>query len=167
LAQVLVAPANDVERQAVSQFEAHMLEELNVKAVKVIDDASDLLTTTVALNKKVAGKKLGKQLPAVQAALADVDAADAAATLARGDNLHVTTDAGVVTLEAEDVTVAQDAGEDWSAVVDGTTVVLVDKRLTASLKQEGIARDIVRNVQNLRKDAGLQHRGPHPTQRAV
>jgi isoleucyl-tRNA synthetase len=154
LAQVLVAPANDVERQAVSQFEAHMLEELNVKAVKVIDDASDLLTTTVALNKKVAGKKLGKQLPAVQAALADVDAADAASTLARGDNLHVTTDAGVVTLEAEDVTVAQDAGEDWSAVVDGTTVVLVDKRLTASLKQEGIARDIVRNVQNLRKDAG-------------
>jgi isoleucyl-tRNA synthetase len=158
LAQVLVAPANDVERQAVSQFEAHMLEELNVKAVKVIDDASDLLTTTVALNKKVAGKKLGKQLPAVQAALADVDAADAASTLARGDNLHVTTDAGVVTLEAEDVTVAQDAGEDWSAVVDGTTVVLVDKRLTASLKQEGIARDIVRNVQNLRKDAGSTSR---------
>jgi isoleucyl-tRNA synthetase len=67
----------------------------------------------------------------------------------------VTTDAGVVTLEAEDVTVAQDAGEDWSAVVDDATVVLVDKRLTASLKQEGIARDIVRNVQNLRKDAGF------------
>ncbi len=153
LAQVLVKPGNDHERAAIGQFEAHILEELNVKAVATVDSVDDLLTVTARLNKKVAGKKLGKVLPAVEKALAEADATAIAATFARGDNAHVTAAGQTYTLEPEDVEVAMDAGNDWSAAVDGDTVVLVDKRLTEVLKQEGVARDIVRNVQNLRKDA--------------
>ncbi|MCB9850896.1 MAG: class I tRNA ligase family protein [Phycisphaerales bacterium] len=153
LAQVLVKPGSEVERDAVKQFEAHVLEELNIKAVNLAENVDDLLSTTVELNKKVAGKKLGKQLPAVQKALAEMNATEVAATFAKGDNVHVAADGATVTLEPEDVVISQSAGDDWSVVVDGATVVLVDKRLTESLKQEGVARDIVRNVQNLRKDA--------------
>jgi len=155
LAKVVVKPASDVERAAIEhpQFQAHMLEELNIKAAELVDSVDGLVKTTVRLNKKIAGKKLGKSLPAVEKVLADTDGAAIAAAFARGDNAHVSAGGETVTLMPEDVEIALDAGVDWSVAADGDTVVLVDKRLTEALKQEGIARDIVRNVQNLRKDA--------------
>jgi isoleucyl-tRNA synthetase len=58
-------------------------------------------------------------------------------------------------LTAEDVVLRKDFGDDWAGASDGMTVILIDKRVTPQLKNEGIARDIIRNVQNLRKVAGL------------
>jgi isoleucyl-tRNA synthetase len=55
----------------------------------------------------------------------------------------------------EDLTISKSYGEHWAGASDGASVVLIDKRITPTLKNEGIARGIVRNVQNLRKDAGL------------
>ncbi|HRX87397.1 MAG TPA: DUF5915 domain-containing protein, partial [Phycisphaerae bacterium] len=155
LAKVVVKPANDVERAAIehTQFQAHMLEELNIKAAELVDSVDGLVKTTVRLNKKVAGKKLGKALPAVEKALVDVNGAELAAAFTRGDNAHVTAGGQTHTLMPEDVEIALGAGDDWAVAADGETVVLVDKRMTEALRQEGIARDIVRNVQNLRKDA--------------
>ena len=60
-----------------------------------------------------------------------------------------------VPLGSEDVTIVRSFAEGWAGAADGNTVVLLDKRITPQLKNEGLARDIVRNVQNLRKEAGL------------
>ncbi len=60
-----------------------------------------------------------------------------------------------VPLGPEDATIVRLFAEGWAGAADGNTVVLLDKRITPQLKNEGLARDIVRNVQNLRKEAGL------------
>ena len=60
-----------------------------------------------------------------------------------------------VPLGSEDVTIVRSFAEGWAGAADGNTVVLLDKRITPQPKNEGLARDIVRNVQNLRKEAGL------------
>ena len=67
----------------------------------------------------------------------------------------INVDGKPVPLGPEDVTIVRSFAEGWAGAADGNTVVLLDKRITPQLKNEGLARDIVRNVQNLRKEAGL------------
>jgi isoleucyl-tRNA synthetase len=153
LARMRIQPANEVERAAIQQFEAHMLDELNIKAVEIVDSVADLLRVKIAANKKVAGPKFGKQLSAVTSALATADGRQIADAFARGDNYHLSLSDGVVVIAPTDVEISYEAGEDWAAAVDGATAVLVDRRLTPELRNEGLARDLVRNIQNLRKDA--------------
>jgi isoleucyl-tRNA synthetase len=155
LARVVVKPADDLERAAVEQFSDHMLEELNVKAVELTDRTDGIVRTRVALNKRVAGQKLGKHLPAVARALESEDLEDFIAKLARTGAASITADGQSFTLESAEVELSHDAGEHWAVDVAGETVVLVDKRLNDALIQEGHARDLVRNVQNLRKQADL------------
>ncbi|NOX59690.1 MAG: class I tRNA ligase family protein [Planctomycetes bacterium] len=157
LAMVLVKTANDNERQAVEQdgFRAHILEELNVKAVEHRASVDDLISQKIEVNKRVAGKKFGKDLPAIIKAVGKMDGRLAAESLAKDGCVDVSADGQSFSLDAADISIAYDAGNDWSVAVDGETIILVDKRLTPELIHEGLARDVVRNVQNLRKDAGL------------
>ena len=67
----------------------------------------------------------------------------------------INVDGKPVPVGSEEVTIVRSFAEGWAGAADGKTVVLLDKRLTPQLKNEGLARDIVRNVQNLRKEAGL------------
>ncbi len=159
LAELVVVPANDVERQAVARFEDHFLEELNVKKVSTREDAADTVTTTLKPNMKTLGAKLGRHASAGRKMVAELDPLEVEATLRRGETIPLTLDAssdeGIIEIEAQDVVLTKSYGEDWAGACDGATIVMIDKRLTPELKHEGIARDIIRNVQNLRKDAGL------------
>jgi isoleucyl-tRNA synthetase len=153
LARVRIQPGSDVERGAIKQFEAHMLDELNIKAVEVVDSVADLLKVRVAVNKKVAGPKFGKQLAEVTKSLESALGANITAAFARGESYHLAMNSGVAVLQPGDLEISFDSGEDWAAAVDGQTAVLVDKLVTTELRHEGLARDLVRNIQNLRKDA--------------
>jgi isoleucyl-tRNA synthetase len=156
LAEIIVASADQTERAAVEQFQTHLHEELNVKKVTVRDNAADLCTTTVTMNKKVAAPKYGKQLGAISKALAQADTDNAAARVADGFTVTLQVEGRPLMLEAEDIAVSKDYGGDWSAVEEGGAVVLLDKRITEELRLEGIARDVVRFVQVARKEAGLE-----------
>ena len=156
LAEMVVASAEENDRAAVEQFEAHLLEELNVKKVTVRKSVADMCTITVAMNKKIAGPKYGRELKAISQALAQAQPAEVAARVADGFTVTVQVNGRPLTLEAEEITAAKDYGEHWAAVEEGGTVVLLDKHVTRELKREGIARDIVRFVQVARKDAGLE-----------
>ncbi|MCA9250725.1 MAG: class I tRNA ligase family protein [Phycisphaerales bacterium] len=157
LAGVLVKPANDIEREAVehAEFRGHILEELNVKNVEARASVDELISRNVEVNKKTAGKKFGKDLPGIIKAIGDMDGQAISGSLAKSGTVEVSVGGGVFTLDTSDVIVAHDAGDDWSVAVDGETVILIDRRLSTELIQEGLARDLVRNIQNLRKDSGL------------
>jgi len=155
LAELLVKPADDVEKQAVEQFADHLIEELNVKKVRGGEAVDDLLTVTIELNKKTVGPKVGKSMKDVMQAVAQMDAMAIAKSVSRGDSVTVQADGVGHLLDAPDFNVTYDGGENWAAAVNQQTAVLIDKRLTDELKQEGVARDLVRNIQNLRKSAGL------------
>jgi isoleucyl-tRNA synthetase len=155
LAELVVVPGSDAERNAVPLFEDHFVEELNVKKVTLREDRDGLYTVTVSPNMKTLGPKFGRHLPAARKVIGELNGADLEARLARGESVNLPVEGTDAVVGKEDLTISKSYGEHWAGVADGATVVLIDKRITPTLKNEGIARDIVRNVQNLRKDAGL------------
>ncbi len=155
LASLRIQCASDVEREAVSQFRDHLLDELNVKNVLIEDDLSSECTVTVRANMKVCGPKFGKDAAAVNKALQAADAVAISALVQRASDVTVAIDDRTVTLDASDIIVEKTYGDDWAAEENAGTIILIDKRVSKELKLEGLARDIVRHVQNLRKSSGL------------
>jgi isoleucyl-tRNA synthetase len=157
LAELKVQPADDRDRRAVARFGDQVCEELNVKKVSLHESSQGpLLRFEVKPNMKSLGPKFGPRLKEVQTALAAADAAELAGKAQAGLPFELPCPGGPVQLEPADVVVQLKAPDGWAGVADRGTQVLVDARLSESLKQEGMARDVVRQVQDLRKKAGLE-----------
>src|SRR5262249_23720565 len=107
-------------------------------------------------NPKALGPKFGARLKTVQAALAQADTAALVAKLQAGEPVELNCSDGPATLEPGDLFVQMKAAEGWAGVADRGTQVAVDTRVTEDLAREGMAREVVRHVQNLRKDAALE-----------
>ncbi len=157
LAELKVQPAGDSDRRAVERFADQIKEELNVKKVTLHDPASGpLLSQEVKANMKTLGPKFGPRLKDVQTAIAGAPAAALAAQAQGGQPFELLCSDGSATLDPADVIVTQKAPEGWAGVADRGTQVLIDSRITPELAREGMARDVVRQVQELRKTADLQ-----------
>jgi isoleucyl-tRNA synthetase len=147
LRELVVSPGSDVERRAVERFPDLIRDELNVKAVRLHDPAAGpLLTMSAKLNKKTAASKLGPRLREAEAALAAMTPAELDATpfVLVG-----------VQLDSADVVREYAAAKGWAGVADKGTQVAIDTTLTEELKHEGLARNVVRQVQDARKNANL------------
>jgi len=155
LAELVIVPGDDAERQAAQLFTDHFLEELNVKKVTVREDRTGLYTTRVEPNMKTLGPKMGRHAPAARKLIAQLDGTQLERALSGEQPWTLGVDGAEEPVTAEDVILTKDFGENWAGGWEGNTVVLIDKRITPMLKNEGISRDIVRNVQSLRKDARL------------
>ncbi|MCE9532642.1 MAG: DUF5915 domain-containing protein [Planctomycetes bacterium] len=152
LAELRVQPINDADRRAVERFADQIQEELNIKRATLHDGAKgSLLKAEVKLNMKTAGPKFGAKLKDVSAALAAADAMKLAEQLRAGP-----VEMAGVTVEAGDVTINWNASEGWIGIADRGTHVALDTRITPELAREGMARDVIRQVQDLRKNADLQ-----------
>ncbi len=104
---------------------------------------------------KTLGPKFGKNAAAARDAIGQLDGKVVEGLLSRGEPVMINVAGQATAIDAEDVAIVKSYGGDWAGADDGQTVVMIDKRLTPELKNEGIARDLVRNIQNLRKQAGL------------
>ncbi len=157
LAEMKVQPGSDSDHRAVERFADQIMEELNVKKV-IIHEASagPLLTLDVKPNLKTLGPKLGPRLKEVQAALAATSPVTLAAKVQAGQPFELTCPGGSVLLDPTDLWVTTKAPEGWAGVADRGTQVLIDTRITEVLAREGMARDVIRQVQQLRKEADLE-----------
>ncbi|MFI0609334.1 MAG: class I tRNA ligase family protein, partial [Anaerolineae bacterium] len=156
LARATVAVRSVAEEAALGRLGGHLLEELNVKALEVVRDGGSLVTYSLRPVLPKLGPRFGKAMGAVRAALAAVDAAAAAVTLAAGEPLTLTVDGEAVTLQPDEVEVMAAAQEGRATAGQDGYVVEIDQQLTPELVAEGLARDLVRQIQELRKQAGLQ-----------
>ena len=139
----------------VTRHEAQILEELNVKAVEMLAPDAELVAYRIKPNLPRIGKRFGKRVPAVRDALAAADGNAIAAAVAAGGIFGVEVGDEIITFEAEDVLVESTSAEGYACAEEGGYLVGLDTTLTAALEREGLARELVRTVQEARKQAGL------------
>jgi len=156
LAEMIVVPGDDADRRAVELFEADFVEELNVKKLTLRDRSDGLVSLTVEPNMKTVGAKFGRNTAEAKALIAKLDGAAVEASFQSTGGFMVTVGGVSSALLPEDVVIRRSYADGWAGASEGQSLVLLDTRVTPQLKNEGVARDIIRNVQSLRKDAGLE-----------
>jgi isoleucyl-tRNA synthetase len=130
-------------------------DELNVKAIRFADSADAFGRWRAKLNFKVLGPRLGRRVQALSSALG-ADDGSVAGRLAAGETVELTIDDGPpVAIGADDVELAQEILEGWGVASEGGVTVALELDLTPELRLEGLARELIRLVQDARKAAGL------------
>jgi isoleucyl-tRNA synthetase len=157
LAEIRIQPAVDPERRSVVRFSDQIAEELNVKKVTLHDGAEgQLLRYDIKPNLKSLGPKLGTRVKEVQSALASLDPLAVIEQIQGGGILQLSSSGEPIVLESNDVLISAKAPEGWAGLADHGTQIILDVRVTQQLAFEGTAREIVRHIQDLRKQAGLE-----------
>ena len=130
-------------------------EEINVKQIDLVAEVGALVNYKLLPNNRVLGPRLGKLFPLVRSALASLDPAAVAMTLQRGEAITVDLGGTPVSLSGEDILVQTESRGGLAIASDKGVTVAVDIHLTPELVAEGYARDLVRAINTLRKEAGF------------
>ncbi|MEO7587859.1 MAG: DUF5915 domain-containing protein, partial [Arachnia sp.] len=130
--------------------------ELNVNQLESFSSAGDLVEYSAKGNFRALGRRFGKQTPQVAAAVAATDAGRLATELAETGTTSVEFEGETLTLEAEDVLITERPREGWSVVNEQGETVALDLELTPALLRAGLAREVIRFVQEARKKSGLE-----------
>ncbi len=133
-----------------------IMTEVNVKNIEYMDDTSGVLVKKIKPNFKSLGQVFGPKLKLVAAHIQQMSQEDIAA-LERENGFEFNLDEKeAVVITPEDVEISSEDIPGWLVASEGKITVALDITITEELKQEGIARDLVNRIQNLRKDAGLE-----------
>jgi isoleucyl-tRNA synthetase len=154
LDRALVHLKDDTARPG-DEFLALVRDELNVKRVEFVKDADDLVTYQLFPDNEALGPRFGKRFPAVRAALSELDQSAAARRVQAGLGLRLEVQGEELELAPEEVLVREESREGLAVASERGVTVAVDTVLTPALAAEGLAREVVRRVQNLRKEAGF------------
>ena len=154
LAKLVIPVINPHLREQFEKVESLVLGEVNVKEVEYITDTTGLITKKIKPNFKTLGKKYGKQMKEIAAFFAAMDQRTIA-DIERAGDYSLQLPSGPVALTAEDYTVSSEDMEGWLVASEGQLTVALDVTITDSLRREGVARELVNRIQNLRKDSGF------------
>ena len=147
LSRLLIPVGSTDMRRQIEHVAPIIQSEVNVKAVEFVDDASGILTKKVKPNFKALGPKFGKQMKDVAAAITGMSS-EQLADLERTRQLELSG----FTITLADVEILTEDIPGWVVAADGPLTVALDVNVTDELRREGIARDVVNRIQNLRKD---------------
>ncbi|WP_077921661.1 isoleucine--tRNA ligase [Spirosoma sp. 209] len=151
LSRILIPVLNADTRRQVEHVSPLIMSEVNVKAVEFVDDASGILKKRVKPNFKALGPKFGKQMKEVAAAITAMTEEQLKELEAVGS-----WQASVGTISLADVEIVTEDIPGWLVASEGGLTVALDVTVTDDLRREGIARDVVNRIQNLRKDRGFE-----------
>ena len=129
--------------------------EVNVKEIELLDDASGILVKQIKPNFKALGPRFGKDMGLISKKIQELSQ-DKITELDRNGILVVEMSGNSITLTKEDVEISSQDIEGWLVANSGTITVALDITLTDELRNEGIARELVNRIQNLRKDSGFE-----------
>ena len=155
LQRILIPVLNSKTQEQIAHVEELIKSEVNIKAIEYIDDASGILVKSVKPNLPVLGKKLGQKMRFVVAAIQNWGQTEIS-SIEREGKIRVKVEGEEVELLLEEVLISSQDIPGWSVASDQGVTVALDVTLTEELKQEGVARDLVNRIQNLRKDMGLE-----------
>jgi isoleucyl-tRNA synthetase len=129
--------------------------EVNVKEVEVLEDASDILVKQIKPNFKVLGPRFGKDMKAIAQIVNNFTANDIK-DIEQNGILEVEINGKNITLERTDVDITSQDIEGWLVANEGALTVALDVTISDDLRKEGIARELINRIQNLRKDSGFE-----------
>ncbi|MGQ9666779.1 MAG: DUF5915 domain-containing protein [Anaerolineae bacterium] len=156
LAKALVKVRTPAEREALQRLSDQVVDELNLKGLELVEGLSGIIQYSVSGIPSLLGKKYGALYPKIRAALAAGDPAEIAAKVSAGQPITLAVAGQEITLLPEELNVQISAGEGFEVVEEAGYIVALDVRLTPELINEGLAREIIRRIQVMRKDAGFE-----------
>jgi isoleucyl-tRNA synthetase len=153
--QTLAIPASDPQmRERISQMQQLILDEVNVKELKFIDNSDGMIVKKVKCNFRVMGKKFGKLMKEVSNVVAAMSQADISQLEQQGS---ITLKAGGTDalIELADVDIISEDMPGWTVANEGSLTVALDINITPELKKEFIAREVIKRIQTIRKESGF------------
>ena len=155
LAALHLVTRDPEEKKILEEMVELIKEELNVKSVVFRENEDELVEYRAKANFRTLGKLLGGAMKAAAARIEKLGLADIHALLA-GKSVPLDIDGRTISLTAEGVEIQRIEKENLKVINDGSLTVALDPELTAELIEEGLVRDLVRGIQSMRKDTGLE-----------
>jgi isoleucyl-tRNA synthetase len=153
LQKIMVPVIDDAFEAHLKEVESLILSEVNVKELEYVRDSS-VFVKSIKPNFKALGPKVGKNMKALSAQVAQLSQ-DQISAMEREGMLQLNLDGDPFELIAEDVEIATKDIPGWKVASEGSVTVALDVTISPELRSEGIARELVNRIQNLRKDSGL------------
>jgi len=132
-----------------------ILSEVNVKEVEYLTDAAGIISKKIKANFKTLGPKYGKQMKQIAGEIAGFNQADIN-TIEKTGIYDLNIDGAQLTISLEDVEIQTEDIPGWLVASDGGLTIALDINLTEELKQEGIAREFINKIQNIRKESDFE-----------
>ena len=158
LSKVVVPVISEKVRSQLGRFSDLVLGEVNVKELEFIADTTGILTLKIKPNFKTLGKVYGKRMKEIAAAFAGLDQATIS-VIQRSDlagtDYTLALPEGDVVLHPDDYEISSEDMQGWAVATEGSLTVALDLVVTDELRCEGVARELVNRIQNLRKESGF------------
>ncbi|GMN09709.1 isoleucine--tRNA ligase [Croceitalea sp. MTPC9] len=155
LQKIMVPVLNIEQRNEIEAVSDLIKSEVNVKEIELMDDASDILVKQIKPNFKVLGPKFGKDMKAVSNAINALEQEDIQKIEQEGE-ISLDLENKSIKLQLSDVEITSQDIEGWLVANSGSLTVALDITINEDLKNEGIARELVNRIQNLRKESGFE-----------
>ncbi len=155
LHKIMIPILDDNQRKDIEAVSDLIKSEVNVKEIELLDDASGILVKQIKPNFKVLGPKYGKDMKAIAAAVNQLGQEDIQ-KIEREGELMLDLENKSINLQLTDVDISSQDIEGWLVATSGSLTVALDVTIDENLKKEGIARELVNRIQNLRKESGFE-----------
>ncbi|WP_293298522.1 isoleucine--tRNA ligase [Allomuricauda sp.] len=155
LQKIMIPVLDDEQRSDIEAVSNLVKSEVNVKEIEMLDDASGVLVKQIKPNFKVLGPKFGKDMKAIAAEVSKLGQEDIQKFEREGE-LLLLLENKTVNLQLTDVEISSQDIEGWLVASSGPLTVALDVTIDDTLRKEGIARELVNRIQNLRKESGFE-----------
>jgi isoleucyl-tRNA synthetase len=154
LSKILIPILDSKVKAQIQSVEDIILNEVNIKEIEYVDNTSGIIVKKVKPNFRKLGQVYGAKMKQLTATITQMEQKDIAAFEMNG-KVELTMDGENILLQNDDLSILSEDIPGWSVATEGGITVALDINITDELKKEGIARDLVNRIQNLRKDMGL------------
>ena len=155
LQKIMIPVSSGTQKEDILAIADLVKHEVNVKEVELLEDASDILVKQIKPNFKALGPRFGKDMKLIANAIQNLQPDDIKQIEEKGE-LGIEINGKSINLERNDVEITSQDIEGWLVANQGAVTVALDVTISEALKEEGIARELVNRIQNLRKDSGFE-----------
>ncbi len=155
LQKIMIPVDNQQQKEEIEAVSSLIKHEVNIKEIELLQDASDILVKQIKPNFKALGPRFGKDMKLIASAISAFSAEDIK-KIEQNGNLDVEINGKNINLGLDDVEITSQDIEGWLVANEGALTVALDVTITEELRKEGIARELVNRIQNLRKDSGFE-----------